>query len=120
MRTGNKRINVSIAASSQELMQEATALLVNNAHRAIEVSGRFCTAISRHTAKPFLEKLAADSAAKSLPWNKIHLFCVDECYSTFEADDNGYNTAASVFRHRAGIYAVTEHIKTWLCSIVFS
>lgn len=109
MKTGNEKMNMNIAASSRELMQEAAELFVNNACRAIKASGRFCTAISRHTAKPFLEELAADSIAKSLAWDKIHLFCVDECFNTSDTDSNGYNTATDVFGPEVGMPVENVH-----------
>jgi 6-phosphogluconolactonase len=109
IKIGNEKMNMNVAASSRELMQEAAELFVNNARGAIKASGRFCAAISRHTAKPFLEELAADSTAKPLPWSKIQLFCVDECFGTSDTEDNGYKATMSTLGREVGMPADNIH-----------
>jgi 6-phosphogluconolactonase len=90
MKTTDVKLKFSIAAGSKELAQETVELFIGRAQKAIDIRGRFCVAISRQTPNIFFELLGSDSRLKSLPWNQIHLFCVDECCGTSDLDNN-YN-----------------------------
>ncbi|MHC4558310.1 MAG: 6-phosphogluconolactonase [Planctomycetota bacterium] len=79
MKTRNTKLNMTIAADSQEIAQEMLEVFVNDALKAIETNGRFCAAISQETPRIFFELLASDSRSRSLAWNNIHLFWADQC-----------------------------------------
>jgi 6-phosphogluconolactonase len=88
MKAINAKLNVSLVAGYQQVAQEALELFISTARKAIGVSGRFCTAVSRYTPKIFFELLGSDLRSKSLPWDRIHLFCVDECCDSSNPDNN--------------------------------
>lgn len=78
MKSTNTKLHAIAVSSTEKLAAEALNLFVADAKRAIQARGRFCVAISRHTPRPFFELLATKSKAMALPWDKIHLFWVDE------------------------------------------
>ncbi|MHC4645310.1 MAG: 6-phosphogluconolactonase [Planctomycetota bacterium] len=88
MKAASEKLNVSLAAGHQEVGKELLEIFVSDARKAIDVRGRFCTAISRYTPKILFELLGSDFRSKSLPWNKIHLFNVDECCGPSDLDNN--------------------------------
>ena len=90
MKATNAKPNVSLVATHQEVAQEILELFISCAQNAIDVNGRFCTAISRYTPRHFFELLGSDFRSKSLPWNQIHFFCVDECCGLSELSNNRY------------------------------
>jgi 6-phosphogluconolactonase len=109
MKTANVKLNVIIVTDSQALAQEMLSLFISDVQRAIEASGRFCAAISRHTPKVFFEMLGNEPLSKTLPWDKIHLFWVDECCGCPDLGNNNYDLAAYSFIPKAGIPAENVH-----------
>ena len=79
MKTISTKLNLSIIDSFHNLAQELLELFLGVAQEAIDKRGCFCVALSKNTLKIFLELFNSDSRAKSLPWNKIHFFWVDQC-----------------------------------------
>ena len=90
MKATNAKLNVSLAANHQEVAQEMLELFISCARKAIDARGRFCAAISKYTPRIFFELLGSDFRSKSLPWNQIHFFCVDECCGLSELSNNTY------------------------------
>ncbi|MHC4323536.1 MAG: 6-phosphogluconolactonase [Planctomycetota bacterium] len=88
MKAINEKLNVSLVAGHQQVAQETLELFISTAARAIDTNGRFCAGISRYTPEIIFELLGSDSRAKSLPWDKIHLFCVDECCDPSDPGNN--------------------------------
>lgn len=88
MKTTNTKLNMSLASGHQEIAQEILEIFISDARKAIDKNGRFCTAISRYTPGIFFELLGSDFRSKHLPWDRIHLFCVDECCGSSELGDN--------------------------------
>lgn len=79
MKTISTKLNLSIINSSQDLTQELLELFLSVAQEAIDIRGCCCVALPKNTLKSFLELFNSDSKLKSLPWNKIHFFWVDQC-----------------------------------------
>ena len=113
MKTTSVKLNLSIIDCSQDLAQELLELFFSVAQKAIDVSGRFYVALSRHTPRSFFELLSFDSRSKSLPWNTIHLFYVDECCGPSDLVDNNYNLETKAVARKAGI--LSEHVHR-ICS----
>ena len=109
MRASNVRMNVVIAADSQELAQKTLKLFVVDARKAIETRRRFCAAISRDAPSAFFELLGTKPQSKALPWDKIHLFRVDQCCSPRGSEDENHTASSSAFIYKTGIAAENVH-----------
>ena len=71
--------NVVIIPDQEALALQTVELFVADAEKAIKAKSIFYVAISGgHTPKRFFELLSEAQEAKALPWNRIHLFWVDE------------------------------------------
>jgi len=107
MRKASAKMNVVTAADSGELAAEALKLFVSDAREAIQARQRFCAAISCHIPTSFLELLGGQRLSKTLPWDKIHLFLVDQWCGVPRSSpgpvDNNYNLASSSFVPQVGI-----------------
>jgi 6-phosphogluconolactonase len=77
MKAEKTALKLATVNNSHEMAQAIVELFINNARKAINGNGRFCAAISRKIPKTFFELLCRRPEYKSLPWNNIHLFCVD-------------------------------------------
>jgi 6-phosphogluconolactonase len=109
MKTISAKLNLSIVDSSQDLAQELLELFFNVAQEAIDVSGRFCVALSRHTLEIFLELFNSDSRSKSLPWNKIHFFWVDQCCRPWDCGKDNFSTFALAFISKVNMPSKNMH-----------
>lgn len=109
MKTVNVELNAIIASNSEELAQETLELFVSNAQEALEATGRFCVAVSRHTPSAFFKLLAEQSQSKALPWNKIHLFWVDQCCGCSASGNNNYKAAVQDFILKVNMPAKNIH-----------
>ncbi len=90
--------DVQIASDPENLAHKAVQLFVSCALDAIRSHGRFYVAISGgHTPKHFFETLAVSPEAISLPWEKIHVFWVDERYVPPDSPHSNYKLAADAF-----------------------
>ena len=105
----NAKLNVSLVASYQEVAQEMLELFIGDVQKAIDVSGRFCTAISRYTPRILFELLGSDFRSKSLPWDRIHLFCVDECCGSSDLGNNNYVLATKSFARKVDMPSENVH-----------
>ncbi len=102
-------MNVVIANNYQQLAQKMLELFIDNAQKAVEIRKCFCAAISRHTPRAFFELLGRKPQSKALPWDKIHLFWVDECCGLLDFRNNSHNLAAPTFIPKVGIPAKNVH-----------
>ena len=91
MKTTNAKLNLSIIDNFQYLGQELLELFLSVAKEAIDIRGCFCMALSKSTLKIFLELINSDSRSKSLPWNKIHFFWVDQCCRSCDCKKNSFS-----------------------------
>jgi 6-phosphogluconolactonase len=101
---------VEIASDPEDLARRAVGLFVSAAREAIYARGTFYTAISGgHTPKRFFQLLATVPEAKSLPWDKVQLFWVDERYVPPDSEDSNYRLAADTFLGKVDIPADNVH-----------
>src|SRR4030042_3802528 len=100
----NYKLHLEIAADAEELAHKSVELFVSDALRAFKDKGVFHVAVSGgHTPRRFFELLGELPEAKSLPWNKIHLFWVDERYVPPESPLSNYRLVAETFLGRGAI-----------------
>jgi 6-phosphogluconolactonase len=96
MKAANSQLNMVVTTGSKALAQKAFILFVNSAKNAILSKNRFCVALSRYIPPYFFEILAEDLRSKKLEWDKIHLFCVDECCAARRCRKNGLKSAFNI------------------------
>jgi 6-phosphogluconolactonase len=113
MRTTSKKLFFSVVDSSQYIAQETFELFLNAARNAIDKRGRFCVALSRKTLKILLESFDSDSRAKSLPWDKIHIFRVDQCCRPGDCGKDNFGAASLSFISRVNMPSENMH---YICS----
>ncbi len=94
----NKKPNMQILPDQEALAQRCLELVLKTAKDAIDTNGIFCMAISGgQTPKRFFELLSADQQSLSFPWDKVHLFWVDERYVPPDSKYSNYKLAADTF-----------------------
>jgi 6-phosphogluconolactonase len=104
------RPNVEIAPDPEHLACRTVGLFVSAAQGAVESRGAFHTAISGgHTPARFFQLLAATPEARSLPWDKVHVFWVDERYVPPDSDASNYKLAVDTFLHQVDIPPANVH-----------
>ncbi len=95
--------NVEVVPELEGLAHRMVEVFVADGKKAIEARGVFCVAISGGEApKRFFELLGEVSEA-TLPWEKVHLFWVDERYVPSDSEDSNYKMAADTFLRTVGI-----------------
>ena len=114
--TTNDKLNIEIASDPEDLARRTVQMFVSAAREAIRSRGVFYTAISGgHTPKRFFQLLADVPEARFLPWDKVHVFWVDERYVPADSEASNYKLAADTFLDkidipRANIHRIeTEH-----------
>lgn len=108
MNASNAKPNVSLVAGNREIAQQMLEFFFRDAQKTIELNGRFCTGISRHTPENFFKLLEADFRSKSLPWDRIHFFCVDEGCDPFDPG-NDYIRAANILARKVDMPSKNVH-----------
>ncbi|MHC4482636.1 MAG: 6-phosphogluconolactonase [Planctomycetota bacterium] len=90
--------NVEIVSDRESLARRSAAIFIADAQKAIEAKNTFYVAISGgHTPRRFFELLAELPQAKALPWDRVHLFWVDERYVPPDSQWSNYKLAADTF-----------------------
>lgn len=90
--------NVEIVCDPEDLAQRSVAIFVGGATRAIEAGNVFRVAVSGgHTPKRFFELLGNEPQARSLSWDRIQLFWVDERIVPVDSHLSNYKLAADTF-----------------------
>lgn len=98
------KYHIEVALDAQDLARRTVQVFVRAAREAIEARGVFCTAISGgRTPGRFFELLAVAPEAKSLPWEKVHVFWVDERYVPPDSEASNYRLAAETFLDRVSL-----------------
>jgi len=98
------KYNIEVASDGEDLAYRTVQLFVRSAHEAIESRGVFYTALSGgHTPERFFQLLGTTPEAKSLPWDRIHVFWVDERYVPPDSEASNYKLAADTFLDKVGI-----------------
>lgn len=118
MKATDAKLNVSLVASYQEVAQEMLELFISDAQKTIDINGRFFTAMSRYTPRILFELLGSDFRSRSLPWDRIHLFCVDECCGSFNPGSNSYIMAAKSLAQKVDMPSENVHricSRNWNC-----
>lgn len=92
------KYNIDVASDAEDLARRAVDLFIQAAGEAIEARGVFCTALSGgHTPGRFFKLLGAVPEARDLPWERIHVFWVDERYVPPDSEASNYKLAADTF-----------------------
>lgn len=104
------KYNIEMVSDAEDLARRAVDLFVQAACEAIEARGVFCTALSGgHTPGRFFGLLGAAPEAKALPWERIHVFWVDERYVPPDSEASNYKLAADTFLDKVGIPPENVH-----------
>ncbi len=102
--------HIEVASDAEDLARRAVQSFVQAAREALESRGNFYTALSGgHTPVRFFQLLATVPEAKSLPWDQIHVFWVDERYVPPDSEASNYRLAADTFLERVGIPPANVH-----------
>jgi 6-phosphogluconolactonase len=113
MKTKKSALNLVTTNDSYEMTQASVELFINNARKAIDKHGRYCVAISRRLPGTFFESLCHKPEYKSLPWDKIHLFCVDHfCGLSGSKEEHSFPTDPTLI---SGIGIPSENLH-YICS----
>lgn len=98
------RAHVEVVSDLDALAHQSVAHFVADAEKAIDAKNIFHVAISGgHTPIHFFELLGKIPSAKSLPWDCIHLFWVDERYVPPDSQCSNYKLAADTFLSKVSI-----------------
>lgn len=100
----NHKPNIEIVSDPESLALRTIELFADDATKAIKSKGVFYVAISGgHTPKRFFELISESPKPKTLPWNKIQLFWVDERYVPPNSQWSNYKLAADTFLKKVPI-----------------
>lgn len=90
--------NVEVLSDSERLAQRSVELFVADAQKAINARDVFHVAVSGgSTPRRFFEMLGEVPNAKTLPWDKVQLFWVDERCVPRDSEWSNYKMAADTF-----------------------
>ncbi|MHC4299433.1 MAG: 6-phosphogluconolactonase [Planctomycetota bacterium] len=96
--------NVEIVRNPEVLAQRSAEIFIADVQRAIEAKDIFYVAVSGgHTPEQFFRLLGEMPEARSLPWEKIQLFWVDERIVDADSPWSNYKLAADTFLSRVPI-----------------
>jgi len=96
--------NLEIVSDAEALARRSVDVFVADAKKAIKARDVFYVAISGgHTPERFFQLLGEEPKATSLPWEKIHLFWVDERYVPADSQWSNYKLAADTFLPKVAI-----------------
>lgn len=102
--------NLEVVSDIEELSRRSVELFIADAEKAINKKDSFCVAISGgNTPKYFFELLGEMPNSKALPWDKIHLFWVDERYVPPDSRWSNYKLAADTFLDKVDIPQKNVH-----------
>jgi 6-phosphogluconolactonase len=96
--TEQKKPNTQIVTDADALAYKCLDLFVASVERNLKRRDAFYLAISGgRSPQRFFEILGSEKKALSLPWDKIHLFWVDERYVPHDSPYSNYKLAADTF-----------------------
>jgi 6-phosphogluconolactonase len=96
--------NIEIVSDAEHLARRSVELFVADAEKAIRTKDIFYTAISGgNTPRRFFELLGELPGTRTLAWEKIQLFWVDERLVRPDSPSSNYRLAADTFLPRVGI-----------------
>ncbi|MBN2183035.1 MAG: 6-phosphogluconolactonase [Sedimentisphaerales bacterium] len=95
---------VEVVSDPDRFAQRSVEIFITDAEKAIETKNIFYVALSGgNTPKHFFEMLGEQPRARNLPWNKIHLFWVDERYVPPVSPQSNYKLAADTFLSKVAV-----------------
>ena len=95
---------VEIVSDPESFARRSVEIFIADAKKAIETKGTFYAAISGgNTPRLFFKMLGELPKAKTLSWNKIQLFWVDERYVPPISPQSNYKLAADTFLSQVAI-----------------
>ncbi len=99
---------IEIASDPQDLASRLVRLFTSTARQAIAARGAFYTALSGgHTPELFFHRLATEPEA--VPWDKTHVFWVDERYVPSDSPASNYRLAAETLLTQVEIPQANVH-----------
>lgn len=102
--------NVEIVSDPESLAHRSVEYFIADAQKAIKRKNAFYVAISGgRTPRRFFELLGEVPKAKALPWNKIHLFWVDERIVGTDSQWSNYKLAVDSFLAKVDIPEENVH-----------
>ncbi len=102
--------NVEVASDPENLALRSVEVFIADAQKAIKAKNTFYVAISGgNTPKRFFELLGEVPEAKALPWDRIHLFWVDERYVPPDSQWSNYKLASDTFLAKVTIPQENVH-----------
>ncbi len=108
--TTKYKSNVEVVSDPESLAQNTVKIFITDAQKAIKTKDVFYVAISGgNTPKRFFELLGETPQASSLPWDRIHLFWVDERYVRPDSQWSNYKLAADTFLSSVAIPDANVH-----------
>ena len=100
----NYEPNVEIVSNGETLAHRSLEFFIAEAEKAVKAKGIFYVAISGgHTPRRFFELLGEIPEAKTLAWDRIQLFWVDERCVPPDSEWSNYKLAASTFLSKVAI-----------------
>ncbi|MBP0018277.1 MAG: 6-phosphogluconolactonase [Cyanobacteria bacterium SBLK] len=89
--------SIEVLADKSAIVERATILVLEKIQTALQERGQCAIALAGgSTPKPLYEAIAA----KSLPWEKIHIFWGDERYVSHDHPDSNCNMARQAWLNR--------------------
>jgi len=108
--TAKFKPNIEIVSDPEGLAQRSIGIFLDDAQKAINEKGVFYLAISGgNTPKRFFKLLGVRPQTLSLPWDKVHLFWVDERYVNPDSQWSNYKLAADTFLTKVAIPETNIH-----------
>lgn len=100
----NYKPNVEVMSDVESLAHRSVDFFVAHAQEAINEKGLFHVALSGgNTPRRFFELLGEVPNVKALPWDRIHLFWVDERYVPPDSPSSNYKLAADTFLPKVAV-----------------
>jgi len=88
---------IAVCPSSQSLFEEAAHLFLETALEAVGKRGRFAAALSGgNTPKGFFQQISEEPYRSLVPWDKTHVFWVDEREVPLTHKDSNYRLAQEI------------------------
>jgi 6-phosphogluconolactonase len=90
--------HIIVVSDPEAMADRATEEFIKAAHSAVHERGTFYVAVSGgKTPRLFFESLAHKDNASRIPWDKVHLFWVDERCVPPDSPDSNYALAVQTF-----------------------
>ncbi len=106
----NNKPNVEVASDAESLAHRSVDFFIDQSNKAVAQKGIFYVAISGgHTPQRFFELLGQDDYKDKMPWDKVHLFWVDERYVPPDSVMSNYKLAADTFLRHVAIPQANVH-----------